>query len=180
MGIVSSVEAKTKDVLLIQRLLDLKQKKRERDIQQSMALATTRDRLLWIGGYYTLLGAVAGVRHLVMHRRGFHFTWDTFFLPLNQVAVCLPPFLLGYQLDYALFAKGERIEAEAARIRNGAPHRWFDSAYLPQCDDRDRWFNQPLNLPVGLRPTYERVKAKEDAARVAAGLKPEPDWARFD
>jgi hypothetical protein len=105
MGVTSSIEARTKEVLLAQRVLDLKQKKRERDIQQSMQVAATRDRLLWVGGYYTLMGLLAGARHLAGHRRGVKFTWDTFFLPLNQAVVCLPPILFGYQLDYALFNK---------------------------------------------------------------------------
>ena len=50
MGLSQSIESKTRDLLTTQRLLDLKQKKRERDITQSMQLAATRDRLLWIGG----------------------------------------------------------------------------------------------------------------------------------
>ena len=105
MGVTSSIEARTRELLLTQRILDLKQKKRERDIQQSMQVAATRDRLLWVGGYYTLMGLLAGARHLAGHRRGVKFTWDTFFLPLNQAVVCLPPILFGYQLDYALFDK---------------------------------------------------------------------------
>lgn len=105
MGLTASIEAKAKEVMLTQRVLDLRQKKRERDMQQSMQIAATRDRLLWIGCYYGFLSALSGVRHIVMHRRGVHFTWDSFFLPLNQIAVCIPPFLFGYQLDYALGSK---------------------------------------------------------------------------
>eukprot|EP00658_Telonema_sp_P-2_P083636 TRINITY_DN9111_c0_g1_i4.p1 TRINITY_DN9111_c0_g1~~TRINITY_DN9111_c0_g1_i4.p1 ORF type:complete len:105 (-),score=38.47 TRINITY_DN9111_c0_g1_i4:32-346(-) len=66
MGLVSSVEAKTKEVLAMQRVMDLKQKKRERDMEQSMKLAATRDRILWVAGYYAVLGLLAGTRHLTL------------------------------------------------------------------------------------------------------------------
>jgi len=179
MGVASSLEAKAKDVLLAQRVLDLKQKKRERDTQQSLQIAATRDRLLWIGGYYSLLGLLAGARHIAGHRRGIHFTWDSFFLPLNQAIVCIPPFLFGYQVDYAYFGKGERISLEAECVRGGGLHRWFDCQWLPASDDTDRWFNQPLSLPLALKPTYDKLKAQSDSDLARAGLPPEPHWATF-
>jgi len=179
MGLAHSVESKTKEVLATQRLLDLKQKKRERDITQSMQLAATRDRLLWIGGYYAFVGLLSISRHAWMHRRRIPITWDNFFTPLNQAFLCLPPFLFGYQLDYACFGKGERIAAEAARIREGTSHRWFDSPWLPMTDDAGRWFNQPLDLPRTLEPTYGALMEAADAERAAAGQPPAPRWARF-
>ena len=179
MGLTHSVEVCAKDMMATNRLLDLKQKKRERDITQSMQLAATRDRLLWIGGYYAFVGLLSCGRHVYMRRRGLAFTWDNFFTPLNQAFLCLPPFLFGYQLDYACFDKGERIAAEAARIREGAPHRWFDHPWLPVSDDTDRWFNKSLDLPRSLEPTYDKVMTAADAQRAAAGQPPAPRWARF-
>eukprot|EP00658_Telonema_sp_P-2_P083637 TRINITY_DN9111_c0_g1_i5.p2 TRINITY_DN9111_c0_g1~~TRINITY_DN9111_c0_g1_i5.p2 ORF type:complete len:120 (-),score=18.26 TRINITY_DN9111_c0_g1_i5:198-557(-) len=115
-----------------------------------------------------------------MHRTGHKFSWDGFFLPINQVAVCIPPFLVGYQLDYALWNKGERVAEEATKIREGAPHRWFGSEWLPVSEDSARWFNQPLVLPPGLHPAYEKLKSVSDTQRRLAGLTPEADWAVFE
>lgn len=190
MGLSQSIESKTREVLTTQRLLDVKQKKRERDITQSMQMAATRDRLCWIAGYYATVAVVSVARHGYMHRKGIHLTWDNFCLPLNQVLICIPPFLFGYQVDYALFNKGERIAAEAARIREGKQHRWFGNEWLPESsagsllgfeipNDSDRWFNQPLELPQALEPSYGRIMAEADEARAAAGEPPAPRWARF-
>lgn len=48
-----------RELLKLQQLAELKQKKRERDITQSMQVALTRDRILWLGGYYASLGVLA-------------------------------------------------------------------------------------------------------------------------
>ena len=50
-----------------------------------MQLAATRERLLWIGGYYMTLGLLSGIRLLKLRRAGESITWDKRFLPFNQV-----------------------------------------------------------------------------------------------
>ena len=64
-------------------------------------------------------------------------------------------------------------------MRDGTPHQWFDCEWLPTSDDGPRWFNEPLELPPALKPTYDRLKAQDDANRAAVGLAPEPHWASF-
>ena len=59
-GTVSSLKqdlvATQRELAIKSRLLDLKQKKRERDIQQSMQMAASRDRVWWFGAFYTVMG----------------------------------------------------------------------------------------------------------------------------
>ena len=57
MGVGTSIAQLTgaEELLKAQQLAQLKQKKRETDIQQSMQMAATRDRLLWMGAYYCTL-----------------------------------------------------------------------------------------------------------------------------
>ncbi len=43
---------KQKEFAAMSRLLDLKQKKQERDVQLSIQLAVARDRVYWISAFY--------------------------------------------------------------------------------------------------------------------------------
>ena len=93
MGIVSStkreIEDKGRDLLLTSKLIDIRQTKRQLEMQQSMQLAATRERLLWIGGYYMTLGLLSGLRLLKLRRAGESITWDKRFLPFNQVTLLI-------------------------------------------------------------------------------------------
>jgi hypothetical protein len=92
----------------------------------------------------------------------------------------MPPFLMGYQLDYALFSKSGRVSQEANHILQAdGPHHWFGNSWLPVSDDRELWFNQPLKLPQAMEKVYQKMKHDADKERALTGLKPEKDWARF-
>ena len=67
-----------------------------------MQIASTRDRLCFIAGYYSFVALVTVIRKIDMHRRGVPLHFDNFFLPLNITFICVPPFLFTYQLDLAL------------------------------------------------------------------------------
>ena len=153
-------------------------------MQQSMQLAATRERLLWIAAYYSTFAALSRTRLAVLRRAlpaGATIGWDQRFLLVNQLLICMPPFMAGYQLDYALFSKSDKIYAEAESIRNAeGPHRWFGQAMLPSSDDRELWFNQPVQLPSAMRPAYEKMKRASDAELAKRGLPAKRDWARFD
>jgi len=56
MGIIQSqidhVFEKQKELLIKQRILDIKQIKRQRDFQQAVQMATIRDRVYWMSAFY--------------------------------------------------------------------------------------------------------------------------------
>eukprot|EP00930_Biecheleria_cincta_P013169 TRINITY_DN11886_c0_g1_i2.p1 TRINITY_DN11886_c0_g1~~TRINITY_DN11886_c0_g1_i2.p1 ORF type:complete len:216 (+),score=31.89 TRINITY_DN11886_c0_g1_i2:49-648(+) len=185
----SRLEERYKDSLLDGRLADIKQAKKTRDIETSLKIAATRDRLCWIAGYYGFMGLMSLARHASLHRRGIPMHWDNFFLPLNVAVICMPPFLFTYQLDLALSptivlgmpigGKANRLAEEAARIRAGAQHRWFDQWWLPDVDDSTLSIHRPVCLPPILEASYQRERARSAKATAARGLPEEPDWAYF-
>ncbi|CAE8642445.1 unnamed protein product [Polarella glacialis] len=154
-----------------------------------MKIAATRDRLPFIAGYYGLILLASSARHASMHRRGVHLTWDNFFLPLNGVFTCIPPFLFTYQLDLALppmtvlgvpiGGKVNRLAEEAERIRSGTTHRWFDCKLFPEVDDSTCYINKPLCLPPTLEAAYKRERLRSTKALAEKALPPEAEWAVF-
>lgn len=144
-----------------------------------MQIATIRDRVLWITAYYGAVGVLALARSSWMRYKRIPFHFDNVFIPLNMVAFVIPPFALGYQVDLVYFNKSNRIAEEAAKIRSGEPHRWFNQYWLPQSDDSDFWFNQPLELPVALKPAYATYMESMSKAQISEGQLPLKDWARF-
>mmetsp|Transcript_70771 Transcript_70771/g.133695 ORF Transcript_70771/g.133695 Transcript_70771/m.133695 type:complete len:189 (-) Transcript_70771:102-668(-) len=179
-SLASRLEEKQREAVLMQRVADLRQQKIVRDTTQSMTIASVRDRILWITAYYSTVGLLSGLRHVAMHRRGVHFTFDNFFLPLNAVFVCIPPFALGYQVDFAYFDKANRLAAEAAKIRAGEPHHWFGNAWLPVArHDADFWFNQPMVLPANLQPAYKKFMDQVNRDQAEVGQPLYKDWATF-
>ena len=101
----------------------------------------------------------------------------------------MPPFLFTYQLDLAMHptnifgmqfgGKANRIAEEAAKIRDGASHHWFDWNYLPWVDDGSLFIHRAICLPLTLEAAYHRDRALSKKAREANGLPVEPDWAYF-
>eukprot|EP00747_Dinoflagellata_sp_TGD_P168758 gnl/TRDRNA2_/TRDRNA2_195908_c0_seq1.p1 gnl/TRDRNA2_/TRDRNA2_195908_c0~~gnl/TRDRNA2_/TRDRNA2_195908_c0_seq1.p1 ORF type:complete len:189 (-),score=16.15 gnl/TRDRNA2_/TRDRNA2_195908_c0_seq1:58-624(-) len=179
-SVFSRVEAAQRDAALLAKVSDARQQKVVRDTEQSMRVALVRDRILWVTAYYGAVGLVSAMRHLAMHRRGIHFTFDNFFLPLNVVVVIIPPFALGYQIDYAYYDKANRIAEEAKRIRSGDAHHWFGHPWLPIArSDADMWFNQPMVLPAMLKPAYSKYMTELNRLQNEAGEPPMKDWAVF-
>mmetsp|Transcript_43578 Transcript_43578/g.120573 ORF Transcript_43578/g.120573 Transcript_43578/m.120573 type:complete len:188 (+) Transcript_43578:98-661(+) len=179
-SLASRLEDRQRNAALAARIADARQQKHVRDVQQSMQVALVRDRVLWITTYYATVLCVSGLRHLIMHRRGVRFTFDNFFLPLNVVVVLIPPFALGYQLDFVHASKANRVAEEAARIRAGDPHHWFGHPLLPVARrDAELWFNQPLLLPAALQPAYRKYMADLNKAQRESGQPEFREWAKF-
>ncbi|CAK9101669.1 unnamed protein product [Durusdinium trenchii] len=158
-------------------------------MELAMRIATTRERLCWIGMYYSFVGIVSLARSMSMRWRGIQLHWDNAFLPLNIAFFCMPPFLFTYQLDLAMHptsvlgihfgGKANRISEEAIRIRDGASHHWFSCKYLPWVDDGSLFIHKPICLPLTLEAAYHRERALSNKAQSAKGLQPEADWAYF-
>eukprot|EP00928_Gymnodinium_smaydae_P071750 TRINITY_DN55249_c0_g1_i1.p2 TRINITY_DN55249_c0_g1~~TRINITY_DN55249_c0_g1_i1.p2 ORF type:complete len:212 (+),score=39.33 TRINITY_DN55249_c0_g1_i1:58-636(+) len=187
---LSHIENRQRQAALDARLADVKQAKRLRDLQVATQIASTRDRLLWVAGYYSTMLAMSLVRHVALHRRGVSFHFDNFFLPLNVAIICAPPWLVGYQLDLALpesvvpglplGGKATRLQEETLRIRDGLRHRWFDHPWLPEVDDAQLAMHRPVRLPATLAASYAREREATNSARAARGLQPEPEWGTFE
>mmetsp|Transcript_28147 Transcript_28147/g.66550 ORF Transcript_28147/g.66550 Transcript_28147/m.66550 type:complete len:200 (-) Transcript_28147:6-605(-) len=189
-SLLSTIEQRQRVAALDSKLADVKQVKKTRDLELALRIASTRDRLCWVAGYYSFVAFVSCCRHANMHFRGVHFHFDNFFLPLNITFMCLPPFLFGYQLDLALSprtllglpigGKANRIAEEAERIRQGSVHQWFNKTWLPQVDDSTLAIHRPICLPPTFEAAYARERVRTNDARAARGLAPEKPWAYFE
>ncbi|CAJ1333107.1 unnamed protein product [Effrenium voratum] len=189
MGLAASLEEKLRGGVLDSKLADIKQAKRLRDLELATRIASTRERLCWIGAYYGLVGVVSLARSATLRWQNVRLHWDNAFLPLNVVFLCMPPFVSGYQLDLAMHpislmgyqvgGKANRIAEEAMRIRNGEAHHWFNCRYLPWVEDSTCVLQQPVCLPAVLEPAYHRERLMANRARHAKELPPEPEWAYF-
>lgn len=186
-----SLEERLRSGVLASKLADIKQAKKSKDLEVAVRIATTRERLCWIGAYYAFVGGMSLARSMSMRWRGVRLHWDNAFLPLNIVFFCMPPFLFTYQLDLALHpmrlgglglqlgGKANRIAEEANRIRLGRKHHWFGCEYLPWVDDQTLWIHKPICLPLTLEAAYHRERAASLRAQRAKGLEAEADWAYF-
>uniref|UniRef100_A0A7S1WHF7 Uncharacterized protein n=1 Tax=Alexandrium catenella TaxID=2925 RepID=A0A7S1WHF7_ALECA len=189
-SLLSKVEERQRVAALDSKLADVKQAKKTRDLDLSLRIASTRDRLCFVAGYYAFVAFMSCCRHLSMHRRGIHFNFDNFFLPLRVTVICLPPFVFGYQLDLALSprtvfglpigGKANRISEEAERIRQGSVHHWFEKSWLPEVDDSTLAIHRPICLPPTFEAAYARERARTEEARAARGLPSEKPWAFFE
>lgn len=144
-----------KELAMKSRLADLKQKKRERDMQLSMQMAATRDRVWWFGTFYTVMGVVSFGRMAALRKFSP--------LPLNTIPFLAVPLWTGYMADFSYFNKADRINIEARVIREQEKH----------------WFNEPLELPVYMQPYYTSMTKEANRKLEEAGLPPEKDWAIF-
>jgi len=135
MGLVNSifsrVEEKQKEAAVKNILFQLKLEKKKRDYMIATKMATTRDRVKWMTAFYLVMGGVSFGR--MIHLRKFTP------LPLNVVPFVLVPFLVAYQFDFAYGSKANRIDREARVILN---------------EEEGHWFNEPMEIPVRLKPHY--------------------------
>ncbi|KAF0980838.1 hypothetical protein FDP41_012759 [Naegleria fowleri] len=153
--VLKEVEEKQKQALIQQQLIKLKSMKRRRDYEIATRLATTRDRVWWLGGFYTVMGGVSFARMLYLRR------FDP--LPLNYLPYIIVPFWMTYLVDFAYGTKANRIDREARKI-------------LTQ--EQGHWFNEPIEIPELLKPHYHRIFEENNRKLISEGKEPEKHWAK--
>jgi Uncharacterised conserved protein (DUF2368) len=114
----------------------------------------TRDRVMWLSGFYCFMGTAAFARMYALKR------FEP--LPLAMVPFVGVPFLMAYQADLAWGNKVNRCK------------RWADTILL----DDSYFFNQPLELPELLKSEYEEMRAHEEQELRALGKPIPPRWAQ--
>eukprot|EP01129_Flabellula_baltica_P012967 TRINITY_DN5949_c0_g1_i1.p1 TRINITY_DN5949_c0_g1~~TRINITY_DN5949_c0_g1_i1.p1 ORF type:complete len:162 (-),score=19.91 TRINITY_DN5949_c0_g1_i1:14-439(-) len=137
------------------RLLDIRQKKQERDFQIAWRMATTRERVYWLAGFYTTMGVVSMAKMIYQRRIEP--------LPLSFLPYVLVPFVFFYQLDFAYGTKSERLKVMTDKILNEEPHHWF---------------NQPIELPDLLKPYYTDLMHDQNQELEKLGKPLQKDWAK--
>ncbi|KAL9651631.1 hypothetical protein ABK040_001576 [Willaertia magna] len=154
-SVLEKVEEKQKEAKITERLIELKQLKRRRDYEIATKMATTRDRVYWLGGFYFVMGGVSFGRMIVL-RRFAPLPFDT--LPFMAV-----PFWMAYQYDFAFGNKANRINKEALKILN---------------EEEGHWFNEPIELPELLKPHYHKYFEETNKTLIEMGKPPEKHWAK--
>src|SRR3990167_1921748 len=148
-SVFKPIEDKQKEAFLRQQVLKIKGKKRQRDIELSSRMATYRDRVWWLIGFYATMGTVSFARMLIIRK------FDP--LPLRTVPYVLVPFVVAYQADFAYGTKADRINKMATHIR----------------DHENYWFNEPIELPELLKETYYKMMEENNKKLVSMGKQPE-------
>ena len=149
-----------KDLAIAQQLGQIKQMKRQRDVQCAMRIASTRDIVHWTGAFYTTL--------IVVNAVSFLRTRQSF--PIRNLPMVISPFMLGFNVDLAYGIglpggdKMQRIRKESQTILT----------------NEDHWFNEPVSLPISMKDVYTRMLCETNAKNQAQGLPMEREWARFD
>eukprot|EP01095_Lingulamoeba_sp_RSL-Kostka_P007483 TRINITY_DN2395_c0_g2_i1.p1 TRINITY_DN2395_c0_g2~~TRINITY_DN2395_c0_g2_i1.p1 ORF type:complete len:172 (-),score=38.08 TRINITY_DN2395_c0_g2_i1:159-674(-) len=153
---INNVKNTFKEIKITDKLLQIKQKKKERDIALSTRIASLRDRIYWMSGFYVTMGTISIVRAIAIRKLSP--------LPLNIVPFVLVPFMIGYQIDAAWGNKMNRIYKESRTIRE---------------DEEGWWFNEPLVLPITLKKYYDKYMKENNESLISLGEKPDKDWAVF-
>jgi hypothetical protein len=84
-------------------------------------------------------------------------------LPFTLIPFVLVPFYMAYMFDYAYLSKGDRISAEALKIR----------------EQETQWFNEPLDLPLHMKPYYESLVTETNQMLQEVGAEPEKGKQQF-
>jgi hypothetical protein len=159
MGVINSVEKRIEqkqlDAAIRQQLLSFKKLKRRRDYEIATKIATTRDRVYWMCGFYGAMGTASIGR--MIYLREFNA------LPLKYVPFVLVPFLVAYQADFAWGTKVDRIDKEARKILKSEKH----------------WFTEPMELSPLLQEHYMTYWTETNKKLEAKGYLPESHWASF-
>mmetsp|Transcript_22135 Transcript_22135/g.32942 ORF Transcript_22135/g.32942 Transcript_22135/m.32942 type:complete len:171 (-) Transcript_22135:469-981(-) len=127
------LEEKVKSVMMKQKLMELKQMKKQRDIQMALGIAKARDRCYWMTGFWALAVFGIGARHFLKKP------------PPSPTVVPLVvlPALISYQLDMAFGTKMNRVHDDAMHILE---------------KEEGWWFNEPLDLPSHLKPMLKQLE----------------------
>merc|ERR1719210_3286881 len=143
------------------KLVDMKAKKVERDMQLALRIAILRDRVHWLIGFYGVMILANQLRVRRIKLRDPTASWSP--LPLANFPYIATPFAFAYQADFAYGGKAERLHIEVQNILRNEKH----------------WFNEPMVLPRNLQPHYRELMEECNAESSALGGKPEKDWATF-
>ena len=132
-GLFKGVGDQIEDTLIAQRLLTLKQIKRQRDLTLASTIARSRDLMHWTGAMnITIISA--NLFKMVVLRSGP--------VPISVVPMLFGPFAFFYNVDLAYGQKMERLNNETIKIIRQEKH----------------WFNEPMVLPMYLEPTYQTMQ----------------------
>lgn len=154
-AVKNDTEAAVSGALIRSKLIDLKSQKSKRDQELAFKIATVRERIQWLAGFYVSLFAFNFAR---MRLSGEAAQFSP--LPLAWLPYVGTPFLFCYQIDFAYGTKLERINIEAQHILKSEKH----------------WFNKPIRLPKSFECEYRKLV--QEAAKKAPD-EPMEEWAEF-
>ena len=137
------------------KLIDIKSQKSKRDQELAFKVATVRERIQWLAGFYvTLIGF--NFARMKITKEAARFSP----LPLAWLPYIGTPFLFLYQVDFAYGTKLERLNLEAQHILKNEKH----------------WFNNPVRLPRSFEIEYRKLI---EESKVKCPDEPMEEWAVF-
>lgn len=76
---LEKAEDKVHDVIMASKLMELKKAKRQRDVQLATQIARTRDIVLWMGGFFVVIGSTSAFKATVLRTGGLNISQFPFF-----------------------------------------------------------------------------------------------------